>query len=235
MLLIPTGLLFAAALPAWTHTDPFEPDNFDPTQALIDIGFDAAALPTVSAATGLHACHVAVSIGIYRRRISNRFNFHLRMSQTDKYLKCESLTRLHGPSRVLTPSSSSYDNFTSSYWSSLQSAVNPHCIFKPANALAVSSAVLISRITQCPFAAKSGGHAAFPGASSIEGGITISFEDMNKIEISEDKKVISIEPGNVWGSVYEYAHEHEVAVIGGRVHSVGTGGLTTGGISFPIS
>lgn len=52
---------------------------------------------------------------------------------------------------------------------------------------------------------------------------------MKKIEISEDKKILSIEPGNVWGDVYAFAHEYEVAVIGGRVHNVGTGGLTTGG------
>lgn len=34
----------AAALFAWSHTNPFEPDDFDPTQALLDLGFDAAAL-----------------------------------------------------------------------------------------------------------------------------------------------------------------------------------------------
>lgn len=95
--------------------------------------------------------------------------------------------------------------------------------------------VLISRLTQCPFAAKSGGHAAFPGASSIEGGITMSFEDMNKIEVSADKKTASVEPGNTWGTVYEHLADYEVVAVGGRVYNIGVGGLTLGGMSRSLS
>jgi FAD/FMN-containing dehydrogenase len=134
-----------------------------------------------------------------------------------------------GDETVLTSTESEYGNFTSSYWSALQGDLNPQCIFKAPHAVAVSSAVLISRLTQCPFAAKSGGHAAFPGASSIEGGITISFEDMNQIEVSADKTIVSVGPGNTWGTLYEHLADYEVAAIGGRVHNIGVGGLTLGG------
>jgi FAD/FMN-containing dehydrogenase len=90
-------------------------------------------------------------------------------------------------------------------------------VFKPSSAVQVSTSVLLSRLTQCPFAAKSGGHAAFAGSSSIEGGITISFEKLDEITLSSDKKIASIGPGNVWLKVYETLEKDGVAVIGGRV------------------
>ncbi|CCF39634.1 FAD binding domain-containing protein [Colletotrichum higginsianum] len=71
------------------------------------------------------------------------------------------------------------------------------------------------------------------GASSIEGGITVSFTNMRGISLSADRKVASVQPGNVWGDVYQELTKYDVTVIGGRIYSVGVGGLTTGGgISF---
>lgn len=93
--------------------------------------------------------------------------------------------------------------------------------------------VLISRLTQCPFAIKSGGHAAFAGASSIDGGITVSLENFNQITPSSDKKSAVIGPGNRWLQVYSTLQKSDIVVIGGRVASIGVGGLTLGGgISF---
>lgn len=89
--------------------------------------------------------------------------------------------------------------------------------------------MLISRLTNCPFAVKSGGHASFPGSSNIEGGITVSFENMKLLEISEDRSIATIEPGYKWGEVYTELAKSDLTVVGGRVASVGTGGLTTGG------
>jgi hypothetical protein len=97
----------------------------------------------------------------------------------------------------------------------------------------VSVALLLSRLTQCPFAVKSGGHAAFSGASNIQGGITINFAKMKAITLSPDKKVASIEPGNTWYDVYTDLEAQGLTVIGGRVAAIGVGGLTLGGgISF---
>ncbi|KAF2844786.1 FAD binding domain-containing protein [Plenodomus tracheiphilus IPT5] len=109
--------------------------------------------------------------------------------------------------------------------------VNPYCVFKPSKALDVSTMVLISRLTQCPFAIKGGGHTAFPGASSIEGGITVSLQDMNKIELSSDKKIAAVGPGNRWGAVYTELGKNNLAVIGGRASDVGTGLILGGGIA----
>ena len=66
--------------------------------------------------------------------------------------------------------------------------------------LAVSVLVLISRLTSCPFAVKSGGHAAFQGASNIEGGITVSLAALNTIAPSEDGKTVAVGPGKLLDS-----------------------------------
>ena len=118
---------------------------------------------------------------------------------------------------MLLEGSAAYDNFTSDYWAAQQGAVNPYCVFKPSSAVQVSTAVLLSRLTQCPFAVKGGGHAAFAGGSSIEGGITIALERLNEKKLSSDGKVASIGPGNRWGDVYPWIEQYGLEVIGGRV------------------
>lgn len=93
--------------------------------------------------------------------------------------------------------------------------------------------MLLSRLTQCPFAVKSGGHAAFAGASNIESGITINLAKLNEVSLSSDKTVAKVGPGNVWLDVYQALEPHNVTAIGGRVSAIGVGGLTLGGgISF---
>lgn len=77
--------------------------------------------------------------------------------------------------------------------------------------------VLLSRLTQCPFAVKGGGHAAFGGASSIDGGITVSMEKFKKVAVSSDKKTADIGPGNRWVDVYTELEKSGVGVVGGRV------------------
>jgi FAD/FMN-containing dehydrogenase len=110
-----------------------------------------------------------------------------------------------------------------------QADVDPACIFLPSVNTDVSVLVLLSRLTQCPFAAKSGGHAAMKGASNIPNGITVSFEKLKKISLAKDKKSVVIQPGNNWGEVYKTLNPKDVTVTGGRVSVVGTGGLTLGG------
>jgi FAD/FMN-containing dehydrogenase len=87
-------------------------------------------------------------------------------------------------------------------------------------------------LTQCPFATKSGGHAAFAGASNIQGGITISLKNLNEVSVSTEYTAV-VGAGNVWKDVYTALQPTDLVVIGGRVSDIGVGGLTTGGgISF---
>lgn len=104
-------------------------------------------------------------------------------------------------------------------------------MFKPTKSLDVSTIVLLSRLTRCPFATKGGGHTGFPGASSIQDGITVSLEYMNDIMLSGDKKTAVIGPGNRWGAIYTKLAEHNLTVIGGRASDVGLGLVLGGGVS----
>ncbi|TKX20350.1 FAD-binding domain-containing protein 44 [Elsinoe australis] len=143
---------------------------------------------------------------------------------------CLALQNGYGPEHILREDSPGYPT---GFWSNNQAETKPACVFKAVDAESISKVVLISRLTNCPFAVKSGGHASFPGSSNIEGGITVSFENMKLLEISEDRSIATIEPGYKWGEVYTELAKSDLTVVGGRVASVGTGGLTTGGgISF---
>lgn len=148
-------------------------------------------------------------------------------------IQCESLQALYGEDAVDLEGDPGYADFTGSFWSELQAEVDPHCIFYPSSPHAVSVLVLLSRLTQCPFAVKSGGHARFAGASSIEGGITVSMKNLNSITLSADDSTAFIQPGSTWGYIYAELAKHNLSVIGGRVTPIGIGGLTTGGgLSF---
>ena len=131
------------------------------------------------------------------------------------------------------PGSPTYHLEESSYWSQQQALTQPTCRFSPASASQVSLAVLALRATQCQFAVKSGGHAAFAGGSNIQGGVTIDLARLDQLSLSPGKTETSVGPGLVWYDVYSYLEPQGVAVIGGRVSAIGVGGLTLGGgISF---
>ncbi|KFG86691.1 FAD binding domain-containing protein [Metarhizium anisopliae] len=78
-----------------------------------------------------------------------------------------------------------------------------------------------------------GGHAAFAGASNIEGGLTLDLRNLNQVVVSADKKQTSVGAGNVWYDVYTKLQPMGLTVVRGRVSAIGVGGLTLGGgISF---
>ncbi|USP78122.1 fad binding domain-containing protein [Curvularia clavata] len=145
------------------------------------------------------------------------------------HIACDTLRRRFGNNKLVLPSDAAYKNFTDSYWSAQQRSISPGCVFKPETAQDVSVAVLTSRLTNCPFAAKSGGHSAVPGGSNIQNGITISFEKMSKTTVSADRKSVTFEPGQTWRDVYSKLAKDNIIIIGGRAASVGVGGLTLGG------
>lgn len=133
------------------------------------------------------------------------------------------------PNTVSSQGTPSYNLLESGYWSNQQAEVDPYCVFLPSSSVQVAVALLLSRLTQCPFAVKSGGHAAFAGASNIQGGITVNFAKLNEIALSSNKKIASVGPGNTWYHVYKALEPENLTVIGGRVAAIGVGGLTLGG------
>lgn len=89
--------------------------------------------------------------------------------------------------------------------------------------------MLLSRLTTCPFAVKGGGHAAFGGASNIEGGITVTMESLDQVSVASNKKTVDVGPGNRWVDVYTALEPFGVGVAGGRMAPVGVPGLILGG------
>ncbi|EED12004.1 6-hydroxy-D-nicotine oxidase, putative [Talaromyces stipitatus ATCC 10500] len=112
----------------------------------------------------------------------------------------------------------------------------PTCTILPNSDQDVSLAVKIVNFFQTKFAVRSGGHSPNPGWSSIgQPGILIDLKQLNEITVSSDAAVVSLGPGNRWGSVYSALAPYEVTVIGGRINDVGVGGLILGGGLFHLS
>lgn len=103
------------------------------------------------------------------------------------------------------------------YWTLQQNKVQRSCTFVPTSASNVSTVVLIAQLFKYPFAVKSGGHAAFAGASNIEKGIMVDLVDMNERKLSTDGKTVAIGPGNRWFDDYDFLTPYDLAFVGGRV------------------
>ncbi|KAL8752367.1 MAG: hypothetical protein Q9199_005784 [Rusavskia elegans] len=134
---------------------------------------------------------------------------------------------------VSTSGSQTYAQQQSRYWSLQQLETLPTCRVTPQIAIDVAITLLITQYFDCPFAVKSGGHAAFAGASNIQGGITIDLGSLRQVEVSKDKTVTKVGAGNRWLDVYSKLDPMGLSVVGGRVAEIGVGGLTLGGgVSF---
>lgn len=127
------------------------------------------------------------------------------------------------------PGSLTYIQEQDKYWSNQQAETQPICRVTPTNALEVAATLLITTFFQCPFAVKSGGHAAFEGASNIQGGVTIDLVGLKQVQVSADRTLTQVGAGNRWLDVYSKLDMQQLSVIGGRVADIGVGGLTLGG------
>ena len=142
--------------------------------------------------------------------------------------KCKFLGTIM-PNATSQPGSASYVEADSNYWSSQQAETLPACRVQPETAMDVSASLLVTKFFQCRFAVKSGGHAAFEGASNIDGGLTIDLANLNIIQVSNDNTLTQVGAGNRWIDVYMHHDPLQLSVIGGRVADIGVGGLTLGG------
>jgi len=69
----------------------------------------------------------------------------------------------------------------------------------------------------------------WPGIANIAGGVTLDLSDLSTVQVSKDKSTVSVAPGARWGDVFAVLDAHSLAALGGRVSTVGVGGLTLGG------
>ena len=127
------------------------------------------------------------------------------------------------------------------YWSSQARIPTPALVVQPRSTDQLSQIVKIlaeavkssTGDNTVRFAIKSGGHNPVQGFANVESGVMITLSHLVAIELSEDHRLVTIEPGATWGSVYRKLQRYGLAVAGGRASSVGVGGLTLGGgLSF---
>ncbi|KAL5352884.1 hypothetical protein ACLOAV_002832 [Pseudogymnoascus australis] len=129
--------------------------------------------------------------------------------------------------KVLLPDSVQYDAQLNTYYSA-NAAQHAWCMVLPESTRDVQAIVKILTKNQCPFGIKAGGHSAFKGSNGIAEGVTVDFGHLNSTSYNPDTRIVSMQPGAKWGSVYETLNPYNVAVVGARASVVGVGGFATG-------
>jgi hypothetical protein len=134
--------------------------------------------------------------------------------------------------RLITPDDPDYDaarrvvNFTVDR--------QPRAIVRAEDADDVAEAVDFARIHDLPLAVRSGGH-SLAQLSIIDDALVIDLSGMNRVRIDAAKGIARVEPGATSGDLAGPAHANGFALSTGDTHSVGMGGLTTGGgIGFMV-
>ncbi|OAL28157.1 hypothetical protein AYO20_09576 [Fonsecaea nubica] len=122
------------------------------------------------------------------------------------------------------------------YLTAQSAALVPAVQVFPEDAKDIATILQTARDQQVPFAVKAGGHGVYAGASSIQDGILIDLSRINSVKVAPDRKSVFVGAGAKWGDVYGRLDALGVSVPGGRISTVGVGGLTLGGgISFAAS
>ena len=98
----------------------------------------------------------------------------------------------------------------------------------PTSAQVIAKSIKIINFFSVPFPVRSGGLTPFPGSASTSDKILISLQNLTTLALSESKDLVSVGPGNRGVNVYKFLEPYNLAVVGGRVPSIGVGGLTTG-------
>lgn len=144
-------------------------------------------------------------------------------------LACNASKTLFGD-LVITPDSPSYKSAQQVNWS-MACWLPARCIIKLQNTVEVALALGIINHFKCPFAVRSAGHQGNPGFGSIgKDGVLLDLGSMNSVNLSDDRRVASLEPGATWKKVYEVLENENLNVPGGRISEVGVGGLILGGM-----
>ena len=110
----------------------------------------------------------------------------------------------------------------------------PLAIVRAANAQDVAAAVNFARDHALPLAVRSGGH-SLAYLSVIDGALVVDLSDMKRVSIDPEARIARVQPGATSGDLAGPANAHGLALSTGDTHSVGMGGLTTGGgIGFMV-
>ena len=104
----------------------------------------------------------------------------------------------------------------------------PACIVQPSTSDELRDLVQSLVNGNVSFAIRSGGHSPSPDAANIENGILVDLSAFQQIDYDPAISTVTVGTGLKWGDVYHSLDQHNVTVVGGRVLSVGVGGLILG-------
>jgi hypothetical protein len=139
-------------------------------------------------------------------------------------------SRLEG--QVLTPGTAAYDQARRTINITLDRY--PLAIVRAATAGDVAAAVDFSREHSLPLAVRSGGH-SLAKLSVVDDALVVDLSKMNRIAIDPDARIGRVQAGATSGDLARPANAHGLALTTGDTHSVGMGGLVTGGgIGFMV-
>lgn len=138
--------------------------------------------------------------------------------------------RLDGP--LLAPGSAPYDKARRTININLDRY--PLAIVRAANAQDVAVAVDYARDHGLPLAVRSGGH-SLAQLSVVDGALVVDFSAMKRVDIDPETRTARVQPGATSGDLAGPANAYGLALTTGDTHSVGMGGLVTGGgIGFMV-
>jgi FAD/FMN-containing dehydrogenase len=138
-------------------------------------------------------------------------------------------SRLAG--QLLTADSAGYDSARTTLSSTDRF---PLAIVHVANVDDVVATVDFARDHGLPLAVRSGGH-SLGGYSVVTDAVVVDFSTMKAVTIDPDTRTARVQAGATSGDLAGPAAAHGLALSTGDTHSVGLGGLTTGGgIGFMV-
>ncbi|HEY8596903.1 MAG TPA: FAD-binding oxidoreductase [Thermomicrobiales bacterium] len=110
----------------------------------------------------------------------------------------------------------------------------PLAVVRAMNAQDVAASVAFARDRGLPLAVRSGGH-SLAYFSTIDNAIVVDLSGMKSISIDPEARVARVGAGATSGDLAGPANAHGLALTTGDTHSVGFGGLVTGGgIGFMV-
>jgi FAD/FMN-containing dehydrogenase len=105
---------------------------------------------------------------------------------------------------------------------------HPLAVVRAANAQDVAEVVRFARGLGLPLAVRSGGH-SLAHYSVVDDVIVVDLSGMKRVSIDPEARTARVQAGASSGDLAGPAHAHGLALSTGDTHSVGMGGLTTGG------
>jgi FAD/FMN-containing dehydrogenase len=139
-------------------------------------------------------------------------------------------SRLRG--QLITPDAADYDDARSVLYFNVDR--QPRAIVRAADVQDVALVVRYAGERNLPLAVRSGGH-SLAYLSVIDDAIVVDLSQMARVSIDPEARIARVQPGATSGALAGPANDYGLALSTGDTHSVGMGGLTTGGgIGFMV-